>query len=106
MLRFAAPDGAIVPVLPLALWAVMKETPGVLRLQAIQTGPDGLEVRLEPQPSEAVDSVWESLCRRVRRFLDSQRLVYVHVNRSPQLPVRDPKSRKYRHIWIEKKDAS
>jgi len=34
-------------VLPLTLWSVLKETPGVVRSQAIQTAPDVLKIRLE-----------------------------------------------------------
>src|SRR5690606_26226061 len=50
ILRFTRLDGTMVPVLPLALWSVIKETAGVQRFQAIQTASDRLQIRLEMKP--------------------------------------------------------
>jgi phenylacetate-coenzyme A ligase PaaK-like adenylate-forming protein len=102
ILRFARPDGAGIPILPLALWSVIKETPGVYRFQAIQIAPDRLKVRLETKsPGEEV--VWDALNRRVSDFLIQQGLGNVIVERASKPPVRDPKSGKFRHVWAELK---
>jgi phenylacetate-coenzyme A ligase PaaK-like adenylate-forming protein len=101
VLRFSGMDGKDLPILPLALWAVMKETPDILRFQAVQTGMDMLEIRFEPKEGVDPESVWESLCQRVHNFLEGQGAAHVTVLRSPLPPTRDPRSGKYRHIWIE-----
>lgn len=102
VLRLVNRAGEVVPVLPLALWSVMKETPGILRFQAIQTGAAQLEIRLEPHADEAIEPVWKSLSERVRTYLETQQLGNVELVRSEQPPMRDLKSGKYRHIWIDK----
>lgn len=40
VLRFKSSSGELIPVLPLALWSVLKETHGVQKFQAIQVSPD------------------------------------------------------------------
>ena len=60
ILRFKSPSGGLIPVLPLALWSVLKETPGVLKFQAIQISPDELKIRLRVKT-----------CRRIRSGLES-----------------------------------
>lgn len=89
-------------MLPLALWAVMKETPCILHFQAIQNGTAQLELRLEPQAGEDIERVRPSLSERVHTYLDMQQLGNVELMRSHQPPVRDANSGKYRHIWIYK----
>lgn len=102
VLRFAAPDGRIVPVLPLALWSVIKETPGVLRFQAIQTGPDTLKIRLEAKNAADDAPTWERVCANARAYFASQGLGHLEITRAPEAPMRDPKSGKFRNIWAEK----
>lgn len=102
VLRLTAADGTVVPVLPLALWSVMKETPGLLRFQAIQIGPSQIEIRLEPKHAEDAEIVWKLLAERVGEFLEAQSLPHVVLFHSIEPPIRDPKSGKYRHIWIDK----
>lgn len=105
ILRLARPDGTRVPVLPLALWSVIKETPGVYRFQVIQTGPAALRIRLEtktPSANGAVNGVWEALQPRVSEFLTRQGLGQVRVERAAEPPVRDPRSGKFRHVWAER----
>jgi phenylacetate-coenzyme A ligase PaaK-like adenylate-forming protein len=101
VVRFEASDGTPVPVLPLALWSVLKETPGVQRFQAVQTAPDHLEVRLQPKQPEEREAVWSTLQERAEVYLASQGLGNVTVALSPEAPVRDPRSGKFRHVWSE-----
>jgi phenylacetate-CoA ligase len=106
ILRFAAPDGTIVPVLPLALWSVMKETFGVHRFQAIQTAPDQLTVRLETKSGADRAEVWTSLQQQIQTYLQRQGLNNVQVELAAELPIRDPRSGKFRHVWAENMRAA
>ena len=102
VLRFAAPDGRIVPVLPLALWSVIKETPGVLRFQAIQTGPDTLKIRLEAKNAADDAPTWERVCANARAYFASQGLGHLEITRAPEAPMRDPTSGQFRTRGAEK----
>jgi phenylacetate-CoA ligase len=102
ILRFQSANGQQVPVLPLALWSVIKETPGVLKFQAIQTSPEELKIRLEPKRAEDPETVWKRVYVNACDYLHKQRLENVHIVRAPELPMRDPKSGKFRNVWAEK----
>ena len=104
ILRFTAADGTQVPVLPLALWSVMKETPGVQRFQAIQTAADQLTVRLETKPTADRQEVWPTLQKRMHTYLTRQGLSNVQLALAVELPVRDPRSGKFRHVWVESQE--
>ena len=101
ILRFTSPNGQIIPVFPLALWSVIKETPGIVRFQAIQTASDSLKIRIEVKLNHEKASVWERLKTRVREYLASQNLSNVRIIEDAEIPSRDPKSGKFRQIWIE-----
>jgi phenylacetate-CoA ligase len=101
ILAFRSPNGISIRVLPLALWSVIKETPGVVRFQAIQTGSAKLTIRLETKMMSDVNSVWQLLEQRVRYYLTSQGLVNVSVEQDATPPVRDARSGKFRHVWAE-----
>jgi len=102
ILRFRASNGELIPVLPLALWSVLKETPGVMKFQAIQTSPQNLKIRLEPKHAEEDDTVWKRVYLNARDYLQKQGLDNVRVSRADEPPMRDPKSGKFRNVWIEK----
>jgi phenylacetate-coenzyme A ligase PaaK-like adenylate-forming protein len=102
ILRFRSADGQWIPILPLALWSVLKETPGVLRFQAIQTSPDDLKIRLEPKQSQSGEDVWKRVCVNAREYLSRQGLANVQIVRADEPPMRDPKSGKFRNVWAEK----
>jgi phenylacetate-CoA ligase len=101
ILRFHAAGGGTVPVLPLALWSVIKETSGVLRFQAIQVAPDQLKIRLEVKGDNDTADVWGRVYTNAKAFLDGQNLENVTVSRAPEPPMRDPKSGKFRNVWVE-----
>ena len=103
ILRFRSPSGQWIPVLPLALWSVVKETPCVLKFQAIQTSPQDLKIRLEPKHPEECDSVWRRVYVNACDYLGKQGLDNVKVIRAEEPPMRDPRSGKFRNIWMEKK---
>jgi phenylacetate-coenzyme A ligase PaaK-like adenylate-forming protein len=102
ILRFKSPSGGLIPVLPLALWSVLKETPGVLRFQAIQTAPDELNIRLEAKHAEESETVWKRVYVNARDYLTQQGLSNVSILHAEEPPMRDPKSGKFRNVWAEK----
>jgi phenylacetate-coenzyme A ligase PaaK-like adenylate-forming protein len=106
ILHFRSSSGGLIPVLPLAVWSVLKETPGVLKFQAIQIAPDALKIRLEPKHEEECDAVWKRVYINARDYLSQQGLDNVSIVRAGEPPMRDPKSGKFRNVWAEKTDQS
>ena len=102
ILRFRSSSGQSIPVLPLALWSVLKETPGVLKFQAIQTAPDVLKIRLEAKHAEECEQVWKQVYSNAFDYLHKQGLENVQILRAEEPPMRDPKSGKFRNVWAEK----
>jgi phenylacetate-coenzyme A ligase PaaK-like adenylate-forming protein len=101
ILRFKTCDGQSIPVLPLALWSVLKETPGVLKFQAIQTKSDELKIRLEAKCAEELNDVWKRVYVNTREYLTKQGLENVRIIQAAEPPMRDPKSGKFRNVWVE-----
>jgi phenylacetate-CoA ligase len=98
VLSFESPERRSVDILPLALGAVIEETPGVHRFQAIGTGPASLTLRLEVEPGAAADLVWADVEGHVRTFLAEHGVGRVTVERSPDPPAADPRSGKLRQV--------
>lgn len=101
VLRFKSSSGELIPVLPLALWSVLKETHGVQKFQAIQVSPDELKIRLESKSIEDRDDVWKQLDKNAHIYLAQQGLDNVKIIHAGELPMRDPKSGKFRNIWVQ-----
>ncbi|MGE5375902.1 MAG: phenylacetate--CoA ligase family protein [Bacteroidota bacterium] len=101
ILRFKTCNGQSSPILPLALWSVLKETPGVLKFQAIQTKSDELKIRLKSKCAEECNEVWKRVYVNARAYLAQQGLENVKVIRAVEPPTRDPKSGKFRNVWAE-----
>lgn len=99
VLVFEPVPGARVTLLPLALGTVVEETHGVHRFQAIQTSPETLAVRIEPDPGAAPEAVWAAVASRVRGYLDEHGLTSVRVEHDPQPPLPDERSGKFRQVW-------
>ena len=102
ILRFTSPGGQVIPILPLALWSVIKETPGVLRFQAIQTAPDQIKIRLEAKHADDAAPTWERVYANIGAYFASQGLGNVEILRAAEAPMRDPKSGKFRNVWMAK----
>ena len=100
VLHFRAENGSLVPILPLALWSVLKETPGLHRFQAIQTGERQLKLRLEADGGET-RVAWARVQERLGSFLNRQNLAGLTLELATEPPMRDPRSGKYRHVWSE-----
>jgi hypothetical protein len=90
-------------VLPLALWAEIKATPGVNRFQAIQTGQEEIKIRLEASDPAEKQAVWALVQEQAGSFLACQGLENVHLVLAEEAPMRDARSGKFRHVWSEVK---
>jgi phenylacetate-CoA ligase len=105
VLHFKTNDGQSIPILPLALWSVLKETPGVLKFQAIQTKSDELKIRLEAKYSEEFNHVWQHVYLNARDYLAQLGLENVRIVQAAEPPMRDSKSGKFRNVWVENVNA-
>jgi len=101
ILAFQSPNNTKVHILPLALWSVINETPGVLRFQAIQTAPERLEIRLKAKIAGEEAQVWESLKQHVQNYMEDHGLLNVKIIHSKVPPAPNPVSGKFRHVWSE-----
>lgn len=101
ILYFQGAGGDRVPVLPMAIAAVVEETPGQQRYQIIQTAPATIAVRLEAAAGHDASAVWEAVAARLRGYLSAQGLPGVAVQRSLDPPARDPVSGKFREVWTD-----
>jgi phenylacetate-coenzyme A ligase PaaK-like adenylate-forming protein len=101
ILRFNNVDGYSIPIMPMALWSVIEDTPGVYRFQAIQTAPEQLKVRLQTKATGEEVLVWKLIEQRVRCYLDNHGLRNVQILLAPEPPAANPVSGKFRHIWTE-----
>lgn len=99
VLRFPGPDGREIPVLPLALAAVVEKTPGVRRFQAYQTGDRELRLRMEADGASDREATWGRVADRMDEFLASQGIVGVRLVRDEAPPARDPRSQKFQAVW-------
>ncbi len=101
VLRLSAGNGRFVPVLPLALWAVIKGTAGVQRFQIIQVGPSALKIRLQTNPESDRTETWGAAKEALASFLNVQGLSNVELRLAEEGPARDARSGKFRHVWAE-----
>jgi phenylacetate-coenzyme A ligase PaaK-like adenylate-forming protein len=101
ILRFTNPDGQSVAIMPMALWSVIKDVPGVYRFQAIQTAPEQLTVRLQTKLAGEEMQVWGLLKQRVQDYFDTHGLGNVTIVHTRELPMPNPVSGKFRHVWAE-----
>lgn len=99
ILAIRLPGGDTVHVLPLAIGAVVEETPGVESFQLIQTGPAELTVRLAA--AAEVDRVWGAVQERLRAYLAAQGTPGVGLRRAAEGPARNPRGGKFRQVWSE-----
>jgi phenylacetate-coenzyme A ligase PaaK-like adenylate-forming protein len=101
ILRFTDVNGHSVPIMPMALWSVIKDTPGVYRFQAIQVAPEQLKVRLQAKVTGEEGVVWELVKHRVQNYFENHGLSNIQLVRAPEAPAPNPISGKFRHVWAE-----
>ncbi len=101
ILRFTDMHGHGIPVMPMAMWSVIKDTPGVYRFQAIQTAPEQLNLRLQTKVAGEETQVWDLVRQRVQNYLASHGLRNVKIVYSKEPPTANPVSGKFRHVWTK-----
>ncbi len=101
ILYFRAEDRRLVAVLPMAIAAVVEETPGVYRYQIIQSTPAAVRVRLEAAAGKDASEVWRVVSANLRSYLATQGLSCVAVERAKEPPQSDSASGKFRQVWAE-----
>ncbi len=101
ILRFTNRAGSRVPIMPMALWSIVKDTPGAYRFQAIQCGEQRLKIRLQAKQPGEEPRVWIQLRQRVQGFLATHGLGNVDIVLAPEPPAPNPLSGKFRHVWSE-----
>lgn len=82
---------------PLAVGAVLDETPGVIRSQLVQTGDRSLLLRLDLKP-EADHAAWQDATARLTAYLAGQGANGVSVARASETPERSTTSGKFRQV--------
>ena len=105
ILRFIDLNGHSVAIMPMALWSVIKDTPGVYRFQAIQTAPEQLKLRLQTKIPGNEAQVWELVKQRVQHYFENHGLRNVRMIHAPEPPAANPVSGKFRHVWAEMHEA-
>jgi phenylacetate-coenzyme A ligase PaaK-like adenylate-forming protein len=103
ILKFSAPNGEMVHILPLALKTIVEKIPGVRRFQVIQTSPSQLTVRLEEFNSHLKEEVWEKIKKQLFDYLESQRLTNISIIKSEERPKKQ-KSGKFNHVFVDYHD--
>ncbi len=98
VLRLDTEDGRTVAVLPLAVGAVVDETPGVRRSQIIQTQATSILLKLDPAPGTDVETLWLDVTANLRAYLTRQGLSNVRVLRAGEGPEPSVRSGKFRQV--------
>ncbi len=98
VLRLAAADGRTVSILPLAIGAVVEETPGLHRSQLIQTAPTTIRLRLQPEPGVDIEHVWRDVTARLNTYLAGQGLANVSLVRASEPPEQSARGGKFRQV--------
>ncbi len=99
MLRFAAPDGGTVDLLPLPLVTVVESVPGVRTVQLIQRGPRSRVVRLATAGgSEDRSEVWRAVAIELDAYLARHGASTVTCTLDAEPPRREAGSGKLRQV--------
>jgi phenylacetate-CoA ligase len=101
VLHFERADGRERLVFPLALSSVVEEVPGVRRMQLVRTAPSVIRVRLEVTSDRDEAAVWKQVRADLQAFLDDQGITGITIKATSDVPQRDPRSGKFRHVWSD-----
>lgn len=87
-----------IKVAPMSLYKVLEEVPGILRFQLVQKSSDLLELRLIADDRE---DAFEDAEKALHAYFDSISIEDINVNLSPEEPMADKISGKFKHIYSE-----
>jgi putative adenylate-forming enzyme len=98
VITLAARDGALVPILPLALATVVEESADVHRFQIVQESPRRIRLRLAITDAPARRRAFAVASRALADYLASQSLADVEIVLDRKPPVPDAPSGKLRQV--------
>ncbi len=98
VLRVPRASGGKVVLLPMAVATAVEETPGVRRYQVLQTEPDVLTVRLEPELETDRAEVWGRVQTGLSGLLKAHDVRDVTLRLADEPPQPNPRSGKLRHV--------
>jgi phenylacetate-CoA ligase len=105
VLRFETADGRTVTVLPLAIGAIVDETPGVRRSQLVQTDPITVRLRLDPETGVDVEKMSDCAIANLKAYLVGQGLANVEVVRASEPTEQSARSGKFRQVIAKSRGA-
>jgi hypothetical protein len=92
-------------VLPLAIGAIVDETPGVRRSQLVQTDPITMRLRLDPETGIDVEKMWGCAIANLKAYLVGQGLANVEVVRASEPTEQSARSGKFRQVIARSRGA-
>jgi phenylacetate-coenzyme A ligase PaaK-like adenylate-forming protein len=98
VLRVPRASGGKVVLLPMAVATAVEETSGVRRYQVLQTEPDVLTVRLEPELETDRAEVWGRVQTGLSGLLKAHGVRDVTLRLADEPPQPNPRSGKLRHV--------
>lgn len=98
ILRFETKQGSV-KILPLALYAILKEIHGVERFQLIQHEENRLELRLVIKEGKNEKEVFEEARTNILNYLKANKIEEATVYLSENKPEHHVKSGKFKHIY-------
>lgn len=101
MLRMRAADGSLKQLSPMTFYVLLDMISGLRRWQVIQNGPLSVRLRIETTSPEIDAQVWDIVYQRVTDYFVRQGLPAVTVERAPELPMQDPKTKKFYQVRVK-----
>lgn len=105
VLRLHDAEGRVVKIPPLAIGAVLDETPGVRRGQIIQTGPATIQLRLEREADADLERAWSDVTANLSAYLSAQQLANVVLVRSDEPLRHGAQFGKFRQVMVDSVNA-
>ncbi len=87
-----------IKIAPLAIYAVLKEVHEIRRFQLIVRQGNQAELRLEPMQGYSRETAFEKAHKTLKDFLEIHGVTYFNLTLSPDLPIQQPGSGKFKHI--------
>jgi phenylacetate-coenzyme A ligase PaaK-like adenylate-forming protein len=100
ILSFRGENGPV-SIVPLALYAALKQIHSIERFQLIAKAENNMELRIMPSPGAGREDVFGRASERLRSFLCEYGIKEINICLSDELPQANPKSGKFKHVYKE-----
>ncbi len=91
-------NGTVIRIVPLAIYAVLKEIHSIRRFQVLVYGDNRVELRIEEKDGTDKSDAFDAAVESLNNYLVTQGISDVKFTLSEQLPQQDPNSGKFKHI--------